>query len=57
MSVVRDITITDQYGGTLSVFSEGGMLEAMCEPAEGHDGVELDETDRRDLAEFLNGAR
>jgi hypothetical protein len=57
MSTLRDITITDRHGGTLALTEEGGMIEVVAEPAEGQDTVEIDETDRRDLADFLNGAR
>lgn len=51
MSTTKSITIEDQYGVTLDVETDGTVLQATIT---GGDAVELDETDRRDLAEFLS---
>lgn len=58
MSTSREITIEDRHGGVLHVaMDESGAIEALALPRDGRETIELDETDRRDLAEFLNGAR
>lgn len=55
MSVQKDITIEDQHGGTLSLTYDAGMIEVSFQPAPGRETVEVDETDRRDLRDFLAG--
>lgn len=56
MSTTREITIEDRNGVTLSVtMDESGIINAEISPPDM--SVELDETDRRDLADFLNGPR
>lgn len=55
MSTNRSIQITDQHGVVLTVMrDEFGTIEASIAP-EGST-VELDETDRRDLSDWM-GAR
>lgn len=56
MSTTREIHIQDQYGGTLDLTYDGGMIEVVSEPGPDRDAVELDETDRRDLRDFLSSA-
>lgn len=53
MSTSREIQIEDQYGGVLHVADVGGMIEVLSMPADDRPTVEIDETDRRDLADFL----
>ncbi len=59
MSTTRDIAIEDQYGRTLHVMHDGVTITAtiLCPPGSA-DGtapsIELDETDRRDLTDFLS---
>lgn len=56
MSTTREIHIEDRHGVTLSVtMDENGAINAEISPPDM--AVELDETDRRDLGDFLNGAR
>lgn len=57
MSSTRDITIEDRHGATLHVeIDDAGtiMAEVIPSSTSATDGVELDETDRRDLADFLS---
>lgn len=56
MSTTREIHIEDRHGVTLSVtMDEGGIINADISPPDM--SVELDENDRRELGDFLNGAR
>lgn len=53
VSTTREIHIVDQYGGTLFATYDAGMIEVVSEPGRDRDSVELDETDRRDLRDWL----
>ena len=58
MSTSREIQIEDRHGGVLHVAAdEFGMIEVLIMPAEDRETVEIDETDRRDLREFLTALR
>lgn len=58
MSTTSEIQIEDQYGGVMHVaHTGGGVLEVLLLPAEDRPTVEIDETDRRELSEFLARAR
>lgn len=53
MSTTKSITIEDQHGVTLDVETDGTVVQVTIT---GGDVIELDETDRRDLGEWLRGA-
>jgi hypothetical protein len=58
VSTTREIQIEDRHGGVMHVAVDGnGMIEVLVMVGEDRETVEIDETDRRDLADFLNGAR
>jgi hypothetical protein len=56
MSSIREIQIEDRHGTILHVTTDdNGMINAVIIGAE--PTVEIDESDRRELADFLIGAR
>lgn len=58
MSTSREIQIEDRHGGVLHVAAdEFGAIEVLAMPAEDRETVEIDETDRRDLRDFLTAVR
>ena len=54
MSASQEIQIEDQHGGVLHLaHTGGGVLEVLSLPAPERPTVEIDESDRKDLRDWL----